>query len=58
MEQVILVDGRYVRLNEGNRLSFEKVKGGVRLTVKSKDGFYVSDPKGFPVIDVSPFWRG
>ena len=61
MEQVIRVDGRFVRLIPSNKQPDIKALTCPSVTVKSADGFYLEVPSGSPesfiARDVTKLWR-
>ena len=60
MEQVIRVDGRFVRLIPRNKQPEDKAQACPSVNIKSADGFYIGVPIGeegsFSARDVTRLW--
>jgi len=57
VEQVIAVDGRFVRLAPFNEFPWEQVQKCPKRVLSYSGGFYLDDPQGFVAFDVTHLWR-
>ena len=57
MDMVIRVDGRFLRLSPSNRKIAEGIGAtGIVWHLVYCDGYYVIDPDGVPMMDVTEHW--